>query len=107
MVVGMKEENPEERERGMKMEASRGWPSSLALGSAAKSCRFWLVFQMGGRTLIRLVHSLEVLGNGLYNSHAGFLPVNFERTEDSPQFLFFLLLKIQVSKYRELLFLGC
>lgn len=44
MVVGMKEENREGREPGMKMEASRGWPSSLALGSAAKSCRFSLVF---------------------------------------------------------------
>lgn len=106
MVVAMKEENREGREPGMKMEASWGWPSSLALRSAAKSCMFWLVFQLGGRTPICLVHSLEVLGNGLYNSHVGFLPVNFERTEDSPQFLF-LLLKIQVSKYRELLFLGC
>lgn len=44
MVVKMKETNPEGRGPEMKMEASCSWPCSLARGSAAKSCRFWLVF---------------------------------------------------------------
>ena len=74
MAVGMEEEIPEGRRRGKKMEASCGQPSSLAPASAAKPREFRLVLQLVGRPPVRPASAVEVLGNGLDSSHAGFLP---------------------------------